>query len=377
MKPKWVIEKDMFLDTEETLIRILKEKGYEVKVVNYIPFDDDYSRFEKMFEPEDCVIFYGSLNMAMQLKSRFNWIPGVYADVKKYNVSEYSGIFWKYMLNNQFLYTSYGDLKEASEEENGFYESLFFKQDQIFVRPDSILKEFNGQVVSKYNFKKAVELMGFYNEVNSNTTVLVSSVKDVQKEWRFIIGKNGVISGSLYRVKEKEETLHEPCTDENALKFANEMSKLWQPDDVWVLDVCLSDNEYKVLEPGCFSFAGMYGNDLSIIVDEVSKYAETKHSIYHEISKPAKIFLDEVNKTLDDVKEFKKNSPLFKKDDKTFIRYEIEERKYGSNMIVGVYLNEGKEKKVYLFSTFTLGKDRSDSAIKNILQMLNSGHLKI
>lgn len=272
MKSTWLIEKDLFLDTEPQLIDILKQKGYPVKVVQYIPFEDDLSRFNSL--PKN-TIFYGSLNLAIKLKNKFNWIPGVYGDIKKYSCSEYYSYFKPYLLNNDHLYITYADLYNIKDW-------LFDKYgDSFFVRPDSILKEFTGQVISKYNFEEAYKLLGFYNDVvKSNLPIYVSSVKDIQKEWRFIVANGEIITGSLYRTKEKEETLYLSCTDEKALDFAKQMTKIYNPDKVWVLDVCLSESEYRVLEIGCFSFAGLYGNDLEIIVDKVSKIAEDQYDEY-------------------------------------------------------------------------------------------------
>lgn len=271
MKPTWLVEKDIFLDTEINLIETLKEKGYPVNTVQYIPFDDDLSRFEKITEKN--VIYYGSLNLAIKLKDKFNWIPGVYGDIKKYNCSSYYPYFKDYLLNKDYLYMTYADLYQNRDY-------LFEKfNDIFFVRPDSILKEFTGQPISKYNFEDAYKLLGFYNDVvTQNLPIYVSSLKDIQKEWRFIVADNEIITGSLYRVKEKEETLHELCTDDNALNFAKQMAKLYNPERVWVLDVCLSNNQYKLLEIGCFSFAGLYGNDLNIIVDKVSEIAKQEYN---------------------------------------------------------------------------------------------------
>lgn len=65
-----------------------------------------------------------------------------------------------------------------------------------------------------------------------------------------------------------------------------------------------------------------------------------------ELMKNAELLIKKIDKVLEEVIEFKKTSPLFKKNDVDFIRFEIEERKYSSNIIVGVFIGEnGKEKK--------------------------------
>lgn len=86
-----------------------------------------------------------------------------------------------------------------------------------------------------------------------------------------------------------------------------------------------------------------------------------------ELIERSREFLIKVEQTLQDVREFKRNSPLFNKKVRTYIRYEIEQRKYSPDIIVGIYLGEdGKEKKhPYLFLT-------SDEQIEQILNFLNS-----
>lgn len=85
-----------------------------------------------------------------------------------------------------------------------------------------------------------------------------------------------------------------------------------------------------------------------------------------ELIERSREFILKVEQTLQEVREFKKNSPLFNKKIRTYIRYEIEQRKYSQDIIVGIYLGEdGKEKKhPYLFLT-------SDEHIEEILGYLN------
>jgi len=266
MKSTWLIEKDLFEDTEIDLIGTVKRLGYPIKVVKYIPMDDDLSWLERMFKPEDCVIYYGSLNLGLKIK-KFGWIPGCYGTIEKYSCTNYYPYFGINHINSEYQVMTYGELLLKKVE-------LFSKNNVIFVRPNSILKEFTGMAVSEYNFDRAYALMGFYNDVvSSDLPIIVSTVKEIKKEWRFVVIGSTIISGSLYRSGDDDKTLHEPCTDHQALEFAKEMAKLYQPDNVWVLDICLSNLGYKVMEIGCFSFAGLYGGDLDVIVEKVSNTA--------------------------------------------------------------------------------------------------------
>jgi hypothetical protein len=269
MKAKWLVELDMFLDTEERLIEAIKKSGREVKTLKYIPFDDDLpSKCYKYYDPTECVVFYGSLGFGTKLRK--NWTPGVYCNYEKYDCTNYYPAFSEHLLNRDYIMMPYGDIKNKKDF---IYKT--FNSDKVFMRPSSMLKQFTGQVVSKFNFDEAYKVLGFY-DVEPSLLSVISSVKDIRKEWRFVICNNEVISGSLYRdwdLYKSEVNL--PCTDDSARKYADELCKLYKPESVWTLDVCLLDTgEYRLLEIGCFSCAGMYGNDLDIIVEKVSETAE-------------------------------------------------------------------------------------------------------
>jgi hypothetical protein len=110
--------------------------------------------------------------------------------------------------------------------------------------------------------------MGFF-DTNPNTISVISSCKTILKEWRFVVYKGEIVTGSLYHDFSKtDEPLSLPCEDEGALEYAKEMAKLYSPEDMWILDICsVRGGEYKIMEIGCFSFAGLYGCDLGKVVD--------------------------------------------------------------------------------------------------------------
>lgn len=264
MKPIWLLEKNIF-DNEQPLIDTILREGYQIKYVS-----DDLSGVQEL--SDKCVIYYGSLNLAIKLK-QFNLVPGVYGgDVKKYNVSNYRNYFSKFMLNDQSIYMTFGDLKHFAETKNHW---LFNISDKIFVRPDSILKEFSGMVVSKNNFIEAVNLMSFYDDVvTPNLSICISKFKPIESEFRFVVVDGEVISGSMNRFCGKESL--SLCESTEVYDFARKMIKIYNPDKVWTLDICKSNNEYKILEIGSFSYAELYANQLEWVVKAVSECAKNE-----------------------------------------------------------------------------------------------------
>jgi hypothetical protein len=174
-----------------------------------------------------------------------------------------------------------------------------FGQDRkVFVRPNSGMKEFTGMVCPEYNYDECIKLAGFYG-VDSDLLCLISSVKDIKKEWRFVIVGGKVIAGSMYRdwshaekqtrnVATKDYVLMhshstwEEANDEAAWSCAQRCANKYNPDNVWTVDVALIPgyNNYRVIEIGCFSCAGLYGMDLKLVLDAVSEEAVREHTEY-------------------------------------------------------------------------------------------------
>jgi hypothetical protein len=292
MKPKWLIEKDVFEDNTDLFIKVLREKGYEHNIVPYVPFDDDIGkRCLEIYGPDECVVFYGSLNFGKKLQ-KLPWIPGVYLKNREYRCTTYYNFYGNLLLHDKYIMMPYGDLLRRKDE--------LFRHfgDKLFLRPDSGMKEFTGTVVEKHIFEEEVNLAGFY-DVEPELLVVVSDVKDLLNEHRFVVVDGKVVSGSLYRKWDKDDgtsgsyvlrnsnSLWEKSYDEDAKRFAQKCVPLYEPDSCWTIDIAeLRDGSYKIIEIGCFSCAGMYGNDLGIVVEEVSNSALNEwldsHTYKHE-----------------------------------------------------------------------------------------------
>lgn len=242
----WLVEKIDGLT--DGLISALKRGGYKSFIIDDLSSEDDLSRFEHLQSP---IIYYGSLNLAMKLKDKYpSWNPGIYGDRESYRCTNYYPLFGENHINHDYTYMTFGEFNKE-----------LVRNKPLFVRPDSILKEFTGTVVSFENFDEKYKLMSFYDDVvTPELPIIVSSVKNILGEWRFIVVDNEIISG-------------QDCGDE-VLKFASKMSKTPIPDRVWVLDICLSNLGYKVLEIGCFSFAEIYSRDYDTIIRKVNNIYE-------------------------------------------------------------------------------------------------------
>jgi len=302
MYPKWLIEADVFQDNTDKLIQVLKNKGIEHHVLQYIPFDDDLaSRCLEIYGPDQCVVFYGSLNFGRKLK-KLAWTPGVYLNDKALECSMYYPYLKNLLLHYQdFLMLPYGVLNDHKK-------TIFdhFKTDKVFIRPNSNMKEFTGMICTEEDYFDCVKLAGFY-DVDPNLLVLISRVEPLEKEWRFVIVDGEPVAGSLYRDWSSPEKImpgtvtrdyvlmnshsvwegYEGKEGSNALMLAYEAAKRYNPDRCWTVDIAKTEyGTYHVLEIGCFSCAGLYGMDLEKVVDKVSEEALKEWKEYYDTNIP-------------------------------------------------------------------------------------------
>jgi len=293
MSTKWLVESDVFQDNTDKLISTLKKKGIDYHVLKYIPFDEDLAkRCLDIYGPDECVVFYGSLNLGHKLR-KLPWVPGVYLNEKAFECTMYYPYLKEMLLHHDdYMMMPYGDL--VNQKTNIFNH---FRADKVFIRPNSGMKQFTGMIVYKDDFYECVKLAEFYDP---DLLVLISRVFPLEKEWRFVIVNGEPVSGSLYRdwsspekitpdtvtrdyVLMNSHSLWEGCDDKQALMTAYEAAKRYNPDRCWTMDIAKTEYDtYSVLEIGCFSGAGLYGNDLNKVVDAVSKEACEEWNEYND-----------------------------------------------------------------------------------------------
>lgn len=264
MKPKWLIDDHSFAEDTNPLFDALRNQGIEYKTCEGSLSILEGKSLYDYFPPNDCVITYACLDVAKYIRRNTNWIPGVYYTPERYNCTSYYPVFGEYLLNSNYIMLPFGELIRRKEY---LYEKL--GQDRcVFIRPNRGDKIFTGQVVEKEYFEKDVGYFGFY-DVAPDELVVVAEPYNIEAEWRLIIVNNKPITASLY--KENNIVGSEPGCPPQVYTLANKLALMYSPDTAWVMDICRTKGgEYKLLEIGCFSCAGLYQCDRNDIVREVS-----------------------------------------------------------------------------------------------------------
>jgi hypothetical protein len=151
-----------------------------------------------------------------------------------------------------------------------FYYGLF--GDPLFVRPNTGYKLFTGTLIRKENLSAEELGFGFYHN-GTEDLVVVSSSKQIEVEWRFIVANKKIIAGSQYKLNRELEVA--PGYSPEAFEFASKMISevQWEPDPLFVLDICQSDGKMSLLEMNAFSASGHYDCQEEPIVSAAKEQA--------------------------------------------------------------------------------------------------------
>lgn len=272
MKVNWIIDADMFPLYREELVEVIERQGHNVKLIQCpsppYRWDDVGCSYRETFPQEACVVAHGDIELVTRIQRERRWVPGAFCSVDNYRCSDYVCWLGDLWINRDYTMLPFGDLRRQRD----FLIERFGNDGQVFVRPDSPLKLFTGQIVSDSNFEDDMEFMGFYDFPKSSL-VVVSSPKKIIEEWRFAVVEGEIIAGCKYADTTGQNYQSE--YPEEALKLASRTAEREpKPDPVWIVDICRTSNgELHLLEIGGFSFADLYACDKAAIVEAVSATA--------------------------------------------------------------------------------------------------------
>lgn len=254
MTPRWILQKNIYKEDFDKVVNVVKEFGFKYEAIDVIPF----SEYLQLIEPYNGpTIAYGSTTL-MRLAYK-EWIPGIWFDEDSFRPSEWERVFFHNCLN-------YGSviLTLRAVLDN-------WKGDKLFIRPNSDHKLFSGGVFMKgdfydwYSRVKSLIDSGTYVNLSLDTLVSVAPFKPIDAEWRFFIADRLVIAGSQYRLNGQLK----PSININskALDLAELVAtNYWQPAPAYVVDIALSEGEYKIIEFNTFNCAGFYKCNIKEII---------------------------------------------------------------------------------------------------------------
>ncbi|MGL5063978.1 MAG: ATP-grasp domain-containing protein [Microcoleus sp.] len=263
----WILEEGVFGGSLTTLVTEIRQQGHNVKIIDYTRGLTDYQQF---FPQTECAIFYGSLYIAERILScNESWKPEIIGTIENYHCTAYYPHLKPWLLNAEGYILPLSELS-ASIAENPKLLFNLEESKRLFLRPNSPLKPFAGGLYSHREIADLESFMKRHYLEDPNMLVVVAPEKSIAAEWRSIIAKGQILCASQYRQFEKP--YYQSGMPDVVRQVAEAVAKQqWQPDRIWVLDLCCSNNLAYVLEINFLSCSALYQCNLSLVVKEASE----------------------------------------------------------------------------------------------------------
>lgn len=240
----FLVQANIYLDPDHyRIFEALEELNIDYGVVNIPPTADKID-----FETDRKDVFvYGSVTIARLAKQKTNWFPGsFYGGNHLYEV--YSAYYGAHLLNHEVT------VHKISEK------LIWEKDEKKFIKPYHEAKIFTGRVFSETEWKDFVfeSLENPSSRITENSVIQVSEAKRTIKEARLWIVGGQIIDAGYYRFN--DQSPFEEKVPEDGLVFAREMLRLFNLEEAFVMDICLTDEGWKIVEINCINSSGFYPN---------------------------------------------------------------------------------------------------------------------
>lgn len=224
------------------------------------------------FPVECAVVFVGSIAFCRQMTANHAVIPGAYYSDTRYRCSHYlPDLPIDNLLNPRPVFVPAGLLTRSVDH----YFDLI-GADQIFMRPDSGAKVFSGLVVRRKGFEQEIGALEQLTGITPQTMVMLSPVRSIESEYRFVIVRGEVVAGSRYMMNGEISLSGE--IDDRCLRLASEIARLpRQVDLAYTCDICISQDQARIVELNAFSTSGLYACDRNAAFQAVAKAAVLEH----------------------------------------------------------------------------------------------------
>ena len=250
----YIVQQNTFKEENyDNIIIALERLELPYEIVDVFPYTDDID-----IKTDRTDIFpFGSLKLA-RISNELGWKPGSQMN-DNHDYLVYKDYYKENLLNYDSKIIKFGDKD-------------FFSVDPFFARPTKDTKVFTGAVFDMGTWEEMRDRKltdGHSTILDKDTEIQISSVKNIQQEIRFWIVKGEIVTASQYKLGKRA------CCDSNvdiaAYDYCKEMIKLFQLNDAFVMDVCMVDYEYKIVECGCINCAGFYHSDLQKLIMKIEE----------------------------------------------------------------------------------------------------------
>lgn len=245
----YIIQERLYKEENwENLVNSLDRLGLDYEVVKLLPFVDD---IEFRTDRKD-VFPFGAVKMS-RISRKYGWYPGSQLN-ENHDYLVYSKYYGENLLNYDSRIIKFGD-------------ESFFNKEVFFARPTEDTKVFTGRTFDMEQWEEMRNNLltnGHSSVLTKDTLIQISSVKRIQKEIRFWIVKGKPVTASIYKLGGVYYTSN--IVDDEAYEFVEKMVKLFELNEAFIMDICLTEDKYKIVECGCINSAGFYKADMNKLI---------------------------------------------------------------------------------------------------------------
>jgi hypothetical protein len=281
----WVVERGVFgPDGSDVLEEAAALAGHAV-----VPWSDLWKNGAPLPRLSGPVVFRGCLETAAWVRKHAGWVPGSYCAEDRFRCTSWYPAAKQYLLHESSWRSC--TARQLVEDPDQVLQFLGCPE-TFFVRPDSALKPFSGRVLRRDKLSWEALDYGFYYE-DRDLPVIVARTRPISREFRFVVTRSPQPEGMLpawtavggqYDLGTRRITPHAAPAPGEAFSLEKHFDEaLWfamgaaaalpAPVDVYVMDVCESEGQMKVLEVNPFSGAELAGIDAGRVVFEVDSAA--------------------------------------------------------------------------------------------------------
>jgi hypothetical protein len=260
--PIWLIEAGVYGEEVNPLLREIRRQEMTGDLISYpslqkgtIPLPSDGA----------CVIGYGTLPFAREIQLHRRWLPGAWCNLDNLDCSVYFTHFRPFLLNQH--HTILPGVDALQQVDTLFAE--FAIEEEVFARPTSCHKLFNGRCIPRERFTQALAPTRY----DPSTRVVIAEPREIAYEWRLVVVEDRVIAGSQY-ARWGERDIAPGCPEEVRSFAGSVLAQVsWRPDPIFMMDVGESAGRLGLVELNGFSCSWLYQCDLPAVIHEASALA--------------------------------------------------------------------------------------------------------
>jgi ATP-grasp domain, R2K clade family 3 len=264
--PSWLIQADVFGRSSDPVRAALRRRGLGGAVVQPRSFllgvSPDVAG--RRLGPGDCVVFWGTYPLMRHIQIHHRWVPGGWCSADEFECDRYYPAFGQRLLNHESVTLG---LDEALGRADEVF-ARFASSGRVFIRPGGLEKVFTGRCVDRAGFDAALTSARY-----AHGRVLVARPRPVGAEWRLVVARGAFVAASRYRTDGRSDVSPGCPAEVRAFGEQALAGAGWQPDPIFMLDVCESGGSLWVLELNSFSCSGVYACDADAVVETASQLA--------------------------------------------------------------------------------------------------------